>query len=97
MVQAVNAIGGFSNLNDPEYMRIIQELYALHIKPTGNKHVDKARLEAEKQKLAEKILEKVQPETPQQKEYRAQKNRFEEERLGAMTVSELNKILHGLV
>jgi len=97
MIQAISAIGGNSNFNDPEYMKIIQELFKLGIAPTGEKNVDKARLEAEKKKLAEQIQEKAQQVNPQQAQEMAQRSKLEEEKLGAMTVAELNKILHGLV
>lgn len=95
MVSAIGAISGHNPYADPEYLRIIQELRALGLTPTGNKNVDKARLESEKQKLAKKIEEKAetkQSETPDMSE----RSKFEEQKLGAMTVAELNKILHGL-
>ena len=97
MIQAIGAIGGNSNLNDPEYVKILQELRQLGVQPTGNKNVDKARLEAEKQKIAEQIQEKAQQINPQQQQDMLQRTQLEEQRLGAMTVAELNKILHGLV
>lgn len=97
MIQAIGAIGGNSNLNGPEYIKILQELRQLGVQPTGNKNVDKARLEAEKQKIAEQIQEKAQQINPQQQQDMLQRSQLEEQRLGAMTVAELNKILHGLV
>ena len=96
MVQAISAIGN-NQYNDPEYMRIIQELLKLGLKPTGNKAIDKSRLEAAKQELAEKIQDKFQEQMQQGNVQDAQRNQMEIDKLGAMNVAELNKILHGLV
>lgn len=97
MVQAISAIGNRNQFQDPEYMRIIQELFQLGLAPTGNKQADKARLETEKQKLAQKIEEKAQEKNvPGQNNDMAEKSQMEVQKLGAMTVAELNKILHGL-
>ena len=53
MVQAIGAIGnGFCGV-DQEYIRILMELHKLGIVPSGNKEVDKVKLEQEKQKLAQ--------------------------------------------
>lgn len=97
MVQAIGAIGRNNQYNDPEYMRIIQELLKLGLKPTGNKAIDKGRLEAAKQELAEKIQDKFQEQMQQGNVREAQRNQMEIDKLGAMNVAELNKILHGLV
>ena len=97
MIQAIGAIGGNRNLNDPEYMKIIQELLQLGITPTGNKATDKAKLETEKKRIAEEIQKKAQQVNPQQTQDTTQRAQLEERKLGAMTVAELNKILHGLV
>ncbi len=97
MIQAISAIGQRNPFSDPEYMKIIQELFQLGLAPTGDKQVDKSRLETETQKLAQKIEEKVQEQNvPGQSNDMAEKSRMEVQRLGAMTVAELNKILHGL-
>ncbi len=97
MIQAIGAIGGNSNLNNPEYVRILQELKQLNIRPTGDINVDKARLEVEKQKLAQKIEEKIEDKNiPAQNNEMAERSQMEIQKLGAMTVAELNKILHGL-
>jgi len=95
MVQAISSIGRDNPFSDPEYIKIVQELYQLGIAPTGNKNVDKARLESEKQKLAQKIEQKMQEQASSQN-IDPQRNQMEEERLGAMNVAELNKILLGL-
>lgn len=97
MIQAIGAIGNENPYKDPEYIKIIQELGRLGVAPTGNKRVDKARLESEKLKLAQKINEKIQQAAPQEEQNdKVQRSKMEEERVGAMTVAELNKILHGL-
>lgn len=97
MVQGISAIGNSGNFNiDPEYLRILQELYKLGIKPTGNKQIDKAKLEEEKQKIIQRIQDKI--ETSKNTENKEDKERvqMEEERLGAKTVGELNRILFGI-
>ena len=97
MVQAISAIGNRNPYNDPEYMKIIQELLQLGLAPTGSKQIDKGRLETEKQKLAQKIEEKVQEQNvSSQNTGIAERSQMEVQKLGAMTVAELNKILHGL-
>ena len=95
MVQAIGAIGGNKNCIDPEYMRIIQEMRSLGLTPTGNKQVDKATLEQKKQELAKKIQEKAETKQPDVAD-NSQRKKLEVEKLGAMTVAELNKLLHGL-
>ena len=99
MVMSVGAIGNENHYIDYEHMKIIQELYRLGIKPTGIKELDKAKLKAEKEKIINQIKQKAenieQTDKIENKET-IEKARLEEERLGAKTVSELNKILHGL-
>ncbi len=99
MVQSIGAIGaiGKNPYEDPEYMKIVQELLKLGLTPTGSKSVDKGRLEAAKQELAEKIQDKFQEQMQQGNVQDAQRNQMEIDKLGAMNVAELNKILHGLV
>ena len=92
---------------DYEYYKIIQELRALGISPTGDKNTDKARLEAEKQKLVEKITEK-KAEISEEKELSfddivvqtyqvsAERQEMEEKLLGAMTIAEWNRIYFGI-
>ena len=94
MVQAISAIGK-NPFKDPEYIKIVRELYQLGIEPTGDKKVDKAKLESEKKKLAHKIEAKMQEQAASQN-IDPQRTQMEEERLGAMNVAELNKILLGL-
>ena len=98
MVQAIGAIGNqFNNFADPEYMKIFLELQNAGIKPTGNKQIDKARLEEEKKKIAEKIHDKIENrQNVQNDNSNEKKKKMEEQRLGAMNIAELNKILLGL-
>ena len=97
MVQAIGAVGNNGNCADPEYVKILMELRKLGIKPTGKKQVDKARLEEEKKKLAEKIHDKIEnKQNVQNDNSNVERAKMEEQRLGAMTVAELNKILLGI-
>ena len=97
MIQGIGAIGGKENVyNDPEYRKIIQELFKLGLAPTGNKNADKARLETEKQKIAQKIIQKAQEQQPTHSNDNVQRAQMEEQKLGAMNVAELNKLLHGI-
>ena len=99
MVQSIGAISaiGKNPYEDPEYMKIVQELLKLGLTPTGNKSVDKGRLEIAKKELAEQIQDKFQEQMQQQGNVQdTQRSQMEESKLGAMTVAELNKILHGL-
>ena len=74
----------------------MMEMRKLGLTPTGNKVVDKAALEAEKNKLAEKVQAKLEIKNVDKTDD-SQRAMLEEQKLGAMTVAELNKILHGLV
>lgn len=102
MVAAISSIHSYT---DPEYLRILQELMKLGIAPSGNKSVDKAKLEQAKAELIEKIQKKeeenitslnpqaIAPVYSVQDSKRAE---MEEQRLGAMTVSELNRLYFGI-
>lgn len=96
MIQGIGAVGKENVYNDPEYRQIIQELFKLGLAPTGNKNADKARLETEKRKIAQKIMQKMQEQQPVQQNDNVQRAQMEEQRLGAMNVAELNKLLHGI-
>lgn len=96
MVQAIGAIGNQPNKMDSEYMMILMDLHKLGLKPTGNKAVDKATVEAEKIKIAEKIQDKMGVNVTEKTE-NPERSKMEEEKLGAMNVGELLKIYHGLV
>ena len=98
MIQAVSSINSYS---DPEYLRILQELMKLGIAPSGNKSIDKAKLEKAKQELIEKIKTKeerenkspqFQPLSPVEENEDPKRAEMEEQRLGAMTVAELNRL-----
>ena len=95
MVQAIGAIGNQPNKMDPEYMMILMELHKLGLTPTGNKSVDKATLEAEKIKIAEKIQDKMGVNVTNKTE-NPERAKLEEEKLGAMNVGELLKLYHGI-
>lgn len=95
MVQAIGAIGNYCGKIDSEYLMIMMEMRKLGLTPTGNKAADKTTLEAEKQKLAQKIQAKMEAKAPEQTD-NSDRAVLEEQKLGAMTVAELNKILHGL-
>ena len=90
------------NKHDMEYQRIIQQLMALGISPSGNKNTDKARLQIEKEKLVNKIAEQGKQENNfletlvQVNEDNYARQALEEQRIGAMSIAELNKYLLGL-
>lgn len=105
MIQALGAASGLSI--DAESLRIIQELRSLGISPTGNKSTDAQRLAQAKAELVQRIQKKEETTISQQElgvqvinqvdesEY-TQRSEMEEQRLGAMTVAQLNKIYFGL-
>lgn len=101
MIQAVGAISQYS---DPEYLRILRELMALGITPSGNKDTDKMKLEKIRTELVQKIQTKPEEEQKQALQVQpleavkdTQQARLEEEKLGAMQISELNKLYFGLL
>ena len=63
MVAAVQAI--HSAYSDPEYLRILQELMKLGIAPSGNKSIDKTKLEQAKAELIQKIQTRQEEEQKQ--------------------------------
>ena len=104
----IQALGNASGLSiDSEYLRIIQELRSLGLFPTGNKATDANRLQKAKEELVHRIQKKEETTNSQQElgvqvinqvdesEY-AERSEMEEQRLGAMTVAQLNKIFFGL-
>ena len=102
MIAAVSAI---SSHVDPEYYRILQELMRFGIAPSGNKSIDKSKLEQAKAELVQKIqLRQQESESNASSSYALLNNdednrkraQLEEERLGAMTVSELNRLYFGI-
>lgn len=105
LIQALGVASGLSI--DAEYLRIIQELRSLGLSPTGNKSTDAQRLAQAKAELVQRIHKKEETTNSQQElgvqvisqvdesEY-VQRSEMEEQRLGAMTVAQLNKIYFGL-
>ena len=104
MVAGIGAIG--HQYSDPEYQRILQELMRLGIAPSGNKQVDKGKLEQAKAELIQKIQTREQEEQKQDIQVpplegvhdsqNTERPQLEESRLGAMTVAELNRLYFGL-
>lgn len=99
----VAAVGAICSYSDPEYLRILQELMKLGIAPSGNKSIDKTKLEQAKAELIQKIQTKQQEEQKQSLQVQpleavedTQRAQMEELRPGAMTVAELNKLYFGL-
>ena len=97
MVAAIGAVGSYQ---DAEYTRILKELMQAGLTSSGNKSADKSRLNQAKLELIQKIQTKqaeevkqdiqVQPlEATQNSQHTPQ---MEQERVGAMTLAELNKI-----
>lgn len=104
-IQAIG-IGGIHNI-DYEHKRIINELQALGITPTYDKNIDRAKLNAEKSKLIDKISHKIEHKNEQANtnfkdtvvayhQTDEERINLEEQKPGAMTLSELNKIYFGL-
>ena len=104
MVAPVGAVNILTRgaYQDPEYMRIIQELRSLGYAPSGNKDADKVKLQQAKTELIQKIQEKdneqssnslkVQTIAPIDEVQDNKRAELEEQRLGAMTVAELNRL-----
>ena len=100
MLQAINSISGLRI--DAEYVKIIQELRSFGIAPTGNKAIDEQKLIQAKAELVQRIKNKeetkkvqelnVQVLSPVDETQYAQKSEMEEQRLGAMTVAQLNRL-----
>lgn len=97
----ISAISSFGHYNDPEYLRILSELRKLGIAPSGNKTIDKAKLEQAKAELINKIQGKVdeklrkdniEPIAPPETLDDTKRTELETQRLGAMTVAELNRL-----
>lgn len=102
----ITAIGAIGVQEDPEYLRILQELMKLGIAPSGNKSIDKGKLEQAKAELIQKIQTREQEENKQSLQVQplegvmdaqnSKRAQMEEERLGAMTVAQLNRMYFGL-
>lgn len=104
MIAAINAIS--SSSYDAEYQRILQELMRLGISPSGNKTIDKGKLEQAKTELIQKIQNKNQEEEKNELQVETigavqdsqdvKRAQMEEQRLGAMTIAELNRMYFGI-
>ena len=105
----LQAIGKYGEMHiDADYQRIIRELRALGLFPTGNKSTDAQKLATAKEELVQRIHKKEEKITNSQQDLgvqiisqvdeseSAQRLEFEEQRLGAMAVAQLNKIYFGL-
>ena len=105
MALAISSIGS-SSYTDAEYQRILQELMRLGITPSGNKSVDKNKLEQAKTEHIQKIQTRnneeekqslqVQPLEGVQDTQDSKRAQMEEQRLGAMTLAELNRMYFGI-
>ena len=66
----------------------------LGITPSGNKYIDKSRLQSALEEKEEQfVLAKIQA-NPQNSD--SERLELEELRTGAMTIAELNKLFHGI-
>lgn len=100
----INPVGAISLTSDPEYLRILRELMQMGITPSGNKNTDAAKLKQLKTELIEKIQTKQEKEQKQSIQVQPleatketqEKQKLEEERTGAMTLAELNKLYFNL-
>lgn len=103
----IQALGNASGLSiDTEYLKVIQELRRLGLTSTGNQEIDFIRLERAKSELVNKIRDKetressesigIQILSPVEEAQNAERVQLEAQRLGAMTIAELNKIYFGL-
>ena len=90
---------------DAEYLRMIQEMRAFGISPSGNKNQDAKQLAQIKTELVDKIQNSfsgsknelgVQVINPVDESDFVQRSEMEEQRLGAMNIAELNKFYFGL-
>lgn len=106
MVQSISAIHSSIGSIDPEYMRIILELRRLGLTPSGNKEIDKSKLARAKEELITKIKSheqninnenlQIQTIAPADEIENSKRAEMEEQRLGAMTIAELNRLYFGI-
>jgi len=89
----VAAISAISPYNDPDYQRIVQELLALGLAPTGNKSVDATTLASAKQKIRNR---KEQNSINSQQNSDKNQQVLEEKKVGASLLGDINKVLLGL-
>lgn len=82
---------------DQEHLRIIKQLQALGIEPSGYKSTDKVKLERAKEAELKKCENKFEIEEINRTEkLDLEKSQLEEERLGANIWADYNKIYFGL-
>ncbi len=104
MLSVISAASGYNI--DSEYLRIIGEMRRLGLTPSGDKNTDTARLTQAKTELVSKIQNKESAQNTQnigvqviepvdESEY-AVRAEMEEQRLGAMSVAQLNRLYFGL-
>ena len=81
--------------HDYEHLRIMRELRRYGVVPANDKQIDKAKLAEIKNRedFAEEIAEKRLSENEDDYILRT---RLEELKVGAMTLAEINKVIHGL-
>ena len=100
----INAVGAINSGSDPEYLRILREHMQMGVSPSGNKNTDAAKLKKLKAELVQKIQTKQEEEQKQSIQVQPleatketqEKQKLEEERTGAMTLAELNKLYFNL-
>ncbi len=104
----IQPFGSNSGLGaDAEYMRIMQEMHFLNLTPSGNKQIDAHKLAEAKTELIQRINKSedtsnsnrelgVQVINPVDESEYVQRSEMEEQRLGAMSIAQLNKIYFGL-
>ena len=106
MIQTISALNTSIHSIDSEYMRIILELRRLGLTPSGNKEIDKAKLARAKEELITKIKSheqnsnnenlQIQTIAPADEIENSKRAEMEEQRLGAMTIAELNRLYFGI-
>ena len=81
---------------DPEHIRIMRELQKYGVPKSGDKKIDKARLETVKNRedRAEQIVEQ-RLENHEGEDY-INRSKLEELRVGAMTLAEINRVILGI-
>ena len=90
MVTGINLFGGGWHNTDYEYLRILRELQRLGIVPTGNKQIDKSKLEKVKKYEAE------QTNSSEIENKQTAEVAFQNFYTSAGVLSDINKYLLGL-
>lgn len=88
----IPAIGAISAYIDTEYQRILEELRRLGIVPSGNKVIDKIKLSQAKKEKEEKFA----LEQEELKTISPEREKMEEEKLGATLLGNVNRLLLGI-